>query len=278
MRNLQTELNKLIDYANQNEWIRGLVLQGSFINTNAPIDKYSDLDPLFYVSDVNQFIHDDAWKNQFGEVMSYFHDEWDMKDNLKGYTRLTIYQDGFKIDFGFQDVKLAKYANDMELYKVYVDKDAIIPVPEARDESKFYVKQPTEQEYQDILRDFFFDTSYVVKTIYRDEVTFNQYMMMILHKKITQLAIWYVGVKHAFLVNPGIYGRYIKRYLSDEEYELLKSTYPSSDYDSVKMALIQSFEAVRYFGKYIADELHFTYPATHDADMYAYCQKELKLR
>jgi aminoglycoside 6-adenylyltransferase len=276
MRDLKEELDKLIEFANNNENIRAMVLQGSYVNDNAPKDKFSDLDPLFYCEDVNEFIHEFSWRNNFGEVISYFHDEWEMKDNLKGYTRLTIYKDGFKIDFGFQDIKLAKYANDMELYKVYVDKDNIIPSPDVSDESKFYIKKPTNEEFQDILRDFFFDSSYVVKTIYRDEITFNQYMIYILHKKIIQLAIWYVGVKHDFKVNTGIYGRYLKRYLSDNEYRMLKETYPSSDYEEVKKSLIKSFETVRYFGNYIALKLGYNYPQKHDEDMYQYCIEWMK--
>jgi aminoglycoside 6-adenylyltransferase len=241
------------------------------VNKNAPIDEFSDLDPLFYCEDVNEFIHSSEWKNYFGDEISFFHDEWDMKDNLKGYTRLTIYSDGFKMDFGFQSVQLAKYANDMPLYKVYVDKDNIIPEPEVHDESKFYVQKPSEQEFQDILRDFFFDSSYVVKTLYREEITFNQYMMGILHKKINALLKWYIGSKHDFKVNVGAVNRYIKQYLSKEEWEMLERTYSSACKDDVYTALMESFTLVRYLGTYIADTLKFKYPYKHDEDMLNYC-------
>ena len=158
MRDLNETLNKLIKFANENENIRGLILQGSFVNENAPIDIFSDLDPLFYVTSLDQFIHDNTWKNYFGEVMIEWGDSWDIKEGEKGYTRLTIYKDGFKLDFGFQHISLAKYANDMPLYKVYVDKDNLIPSPEVADESKFFVQKPTNQDYQVILLDFYFDT------------------------------------------------------------------------------------------------------------------------
>lgn len=272
MRNLDKELERLIEFANKNENIRGLVLQGSYVNENAPRDIFSDLDPLFYVTDVKEFTETDEWKRQFGHVMSYFSDEWEMKDDLKGYTRLTIYSDGFKLDFGFQDVKLAKYANDMELYKVYVDKDNIIPVPEVTDDSKFYVQKPTNEEFQNILRDFFFDSSYIVKTIYRGEITFNQYMIGILHEKINALLKWYVGCKHDFKVNVGAVNRYIIQYLSKEEVQMLKDTYGCCDTEQVYSALIASFDFVRYLGTYIAGKLNYIYPLQHDQDMLNYCK------
>ena len=276
MRNLDKELQKVIKFAEDNDNIRGLVLQGSYVNDNAPIDEFSDLDTLFYVKDVNEFIHDLSWKNYFGEVISEWGDKWEMQDGLAGYTRLTIYSDGFKMDFGFQTVELAKYANNMELYKVYLDKDNIIPNPEVTDERKFYVKKPTNEEFQGVLTDFFFDTSYVVKTIYRDEIFFNQYMMDILQKKVRELAIWYVGVKNDFLVNPGSVGRYMKKHLTEQEYELVKRCYSGSDKEETIKALFNCFEAVRYFGNYIALKLGYTYQQKHDEDMYNYCKSHIE--
>lgn len=273
MRNLDNELKRLIDFVNKNDNIRGMVLQGSYVNSNAPIDIFSDLDPLFYCNDVTEFTESDEWKKHFGFVISYFSDEWEMQDNLKGYTRLTIYSDGFKMDFGFQDIKLAKYANNMELYKVYVDKDNIIPTPEVTDDSKFYVQKPTNEEFHAELRDFFFDSSYVVKTIYRNEIIFNQYMMGILHKKINNLLKWYVGCKHDFKVNVGSVNRYINQYLSKEEIQMLKDTYCSSDPDEVYASLIAAFDFVRYLGTYIAGKLNYIYPLQHDEDMLNYCKR-----
>lgn len=273
MRDLDNELERLIQFAKDDDNIRALVLQGSYVNDNAPRDMFSDLDPLFYCADVTAFTKDDSWRSAFGEVIAHFNDSWDTPYDDKAHTRLTIYKDGFKIDFGFQNVKLAKYANDMELYKVYLDKDGIVPKPSVSDERRFYVKKPTESEYQDVLRDFFFDSSYVVKTIYRDEITFNQYMMEILHKKIRALAQWYVGCKHDFQVNTGVHGRYLKRFLTEEEYNHLKQTYAGADYDDVRRALLASFDLVSYFGMAIATCLGYHYPKKMEVDMRAYCEE-----
>lgn len=271
MRNLDTELQKLIDFANSHKNIRGLVLQGSYVNPNAPIDVFSDLDPLFYVVDVNEWIHDLSWKNVFGEVVSEWGDAWDIHDGHKGYTRLTLFKDGFKLDFGFQDIRLARYANEMPLYKVYVDKDNIIPTPDVTDDSKFYVQRPTQKEFDAVLVDFFFDTSYIVKTIYREELFFQKYMFGILHKKIYDLVRWYIGTKYDFKVNTGSMGRYFKKYLTKEEWELLESTYSGPCVESNVRALLVMFEWVHYLGTRIADYLHYSYPFKLDKDMLEYC-------
>lgn len=275
MRDLYKELENLIRFALKNDNIRGLVLQGSFVNDNAPIDDFSDLDPLFYVKDLSEFLEDNEWKNYFGKPISFFHDEGVIKDNHKWYTRLTIYSDGFKMDFGFQSVKSIKYARNMELYKVYVDKDNVIPEPEVIDDSKFYIKKPTEEEYIERINAFFFDTSYVVKALARDEMFFEKYMEQVLKKKIHKLLEWHIGCKHNFEVNAGVIGRYFKKYLSKDEWEMLLKTYPDSDKLNCAKALIKSFDLVRYLGESIANCLGYTYPKQHELDMLDYCTDKI---
>ena len=159
----------------------------------------------------------------------------------------------------------------MPLYKVYVDKDNVIPVPEVIDERKFYVSKPTQEEFDAVLVDFYFDTSYVVKTIYREELFFQKYMFGILHKKIYDLVRWYIGTKFDFKVNTGSMGRYFKKYLSKEEWEMLERTYSGSCVESNVRALLTMFDFVKYLGVEVAKSLDFIYPHKLNDDMLEYC-------
>lgn len=275
MRDLYDVLEKLIAFAKNNDNIRALVLQGSFVNDHAPMDNLSDLDPMFYVKDLSEFLEDTSWKNEFGTPMSFFHDEGVFHED-KWYTRLTIYQDGFKIDFGFQSISLAKYAQEMPLYKIYVDKDGIIPKPLVTDERNFYVKKPTEEAFIERVNTFFFDSSYVVKALARDEMFFEKYMEQVLKKKIHQLLEWYIGVKHDFHVNTGTVGRYFKKYLTDCEWDMLLKTYPDANKENCIKALIHSYDFVHYLGTYIADALQYKYPLEHEKNMRDYCVKNFR--
>lgn len=275
MRNLEEELKKLIKFSEDNDNIRALVLQGSFINENAPLDDFSDLDPLFYVNDLSEFIDKDDWRDYFGKPISQFNDEGGNEEKEKWYTRLTIYSDGFKLDFGFQSVLAAKYANEMSLYKIYVDKDNILPKPEVSDERKFYVKKPSKEEVLERINTFFFDTSYVVKALARNEMFFEKYMEQVLKKKIFKLLSWYIGIKHDFKVNIGSVGRYFKQYLSNEEWNMLLDTYPDSNKNNCARALIASYDFVRYLGKYICDYMDCEYPYEHEQNMLDYCKDKI---
>ncbi|XMB85268.1 aminoglycoside 6-adenylyltransferase [Mycoplasmatota bacterium WC44] len=276
MRDLNKMLRDLISFAEENENIRAMVLQGSFVNDSSRKDIFSDLDPRFYVNDVTEFTENDEWKNEFGSVISWFNDGWIEEDNLKSYTRLVLYEDGFKIDFSFTPIELAKYANNMQLYKVIVDKDGVIPKPEVDDERKFYVKKPAERDFIKIIDEFFWDTSYIVKSLYRDEVFFTKFMFNILQEKIEDLLMWHIGVKNNFKVNTGLTGRYFKKYLTDKEWEMLLRTYSASNKEDNIKALYASCELVRYLGVFIASELGYKYPHKHDKDMTEYINRSVE--
>ena len=273
MRDLSTELSKIIKFAEENDNIRALVLQGSFVNDNVEIDEFSDLDPLFYVKDLNEFINNNDWKTYFGKPISQFNDEGIVCEGQSWYSRLTIYEDGFKIDFGFESIETAKYANDMPLYKVFMDKDNIIPKPDYDDERKFYVEKPSEEYFLDRINTFFYDTSYVVKALARNEMFFVKYMEGVLQKKTRKLLDWYIGINNDFKVNTGVKGRYFRRYLDDDIWSMLLKTYGDGDRENCANALLASYDLVRYLGLYIADKLGFNYPEKHNQDMLEYCKK-----
>ncbi len=273
MRDRNNVLEQLIQFAEEDENIRALVLQGSFVNKNVELDDFSDLDPLFFVKDVTPFIEKVDWKNRFGKPISWFHDEGLSHDNQKWYTRLTIYDDGFKIDFGFQSIALGKYANEMPLYRIYVDKDNIIPLPEVSDERKFYVKQPTQEEFLERIQTFFYDTSYVAKALARDEIFFAKHIDADLKSnKIKPLLDWYLGVKFDFQVNPGLMGRYYHSYLDKETRDLLLETYTTSNKEETAKVLLKLFDLVHQVGTFIAKELNFAYPYQQEQDMRKYCE------
>lgn len=275
MRNLEQELQHIIEFAKRDDNIRALVLQGSFVNPNIKTDEFSDLDPLFFVKNLKPYISKDEWKKEFGNPISGFSDEGNYHDGEKWYTRLTIYDDGFKIDFGFQSIEMAKYANEMPLYKIYLDKDGILPTPEVTDERKFYVKQPTEVEFLDRVNAFFYDSSYVAKALARNEMFFVKYMESVLQEKIKKLMDWYIGIQHDFKVNVGLMGRYYRRYLTDDVWNMLLATYSNGNRSASANGLIHMFELVEFLGRYISKELGFKYPEKHNQDMLAYCKNIL---
>jgi aminoglycoside 6-adenylyltransferase len=82
---------------------------------------------------------------------------------------------------------------------------------------------------------------------------------------------WYIGCKNNFQVNTGTRGRYFRKYLNDEEWELLLETYSNGNINECSKSLFSAFKLVNYLGNYIADYLGYEYPLEHEQNMYDYC-------
>jgi hypothetical protein len=99
-------------------------------------------------------------------------------DGLPGYSEGVIYDDGTKADFNIVRVELLRQmvANSQlpaELdqgYRVLLDKDglaACLPPPTFR---AYLPPKPSAQRYQEVVEEFWWETTYVATYLWRDEL------------------------------------------------------------------------------------------------------------
>ena len=88
-----------------------------------------------------------------------------------------------------------------------------------------------------------------------------------------KLLSWYVGVKNNWQVNPGLYGKWFKRYLSPELWILFERTYAGADYEEMWTALFDAGKLVRKLGVEIADDLGYVYPLEDDERVTNYLKR-----
>jgi aminoglycoside 6-adenylyltransferase len=69
MRTEQEMMNIILSIAEQDERIRIVTLEGSRANINIPKDEFQDYDITYFVSDMESFISNDDWLNQFGNII-----------------------------------------------------------------------------------------------------------------------------------------------------------------------------------------------------------------
>ena len=66
MRTEQQMWQLILGYAEKNDKIRVVTLEGSRTNVNIPKDDFQDYDITFLVTDMEAFTRDDAWLSVFG--------------------------------------------------------------------------------------------------------------------------------------------------------------------------------------------------------------------
>ncbi|MHB9938119.1 hypothetical protein CF098_08850 [Clostridium sporogenes] len=95
MRKEQEMMNILLSIAKHDERIRIVTLEGSRANINIPKDEFQDYDITYFVTNMESFLSNDNWLNQFGNIIMMQKPE-DMKlfpPEEDGYSYLMLFDD-----------------------------------------------------------------------------------------------------------------------------------------------------------------------------------------
>src|SRR5660397_207222 len=86
-------------------------------------------------------------------------------------------KDGLRIDLCFKAIeRLNVVIGEDSLSKILLDKDNIADkIPETNDKT-YFVKKPTEKDWDSVINDLWWIQTYVAKGIWRDELPYVKYM------------------------------------------------------------------------------------------------------
>jgi predicted nucleotidyltransferase len=125
MDNAHKLINAFTNWANNEDNIQAIGLVGSYARDAARPD--SDIDLMIIVKDQDQYINDEGWVHQFGEVDEIEDEIW---SQLK--TKRVYYKDGLEVEYNFdkkswanpQDSGTKRVVTDG--MKILVDKEGIL--------------------------------------------------------------------------------------------------------------------------------------------------------
>ena len=69
MRTPEEMMNAIINFAEKNENIRIVGMEGSRVNKNIPKDSFQDFDITYWVTDIKKFKVNDDWLSFFGTII-----------------------------------------------------------------------------------------------------------------------------------------------------------------------------------------------------------------
>jgi len=263
MRNSDQVFSQILGFAQAEECVRAVMMNGSGVNPNAPKDIWQDYDIVFFIRDFRDMPYqaNQDWIKQFGELcIKQVNEEADVTYFLLQF------KDGIRIDLSFRDVVTIKdIARQDSLSKILLDKDALAPALPPPNDSAYHVQKPTEQEFADLINEAFWIMPYITKGIHRDELPYAKYMFdVVLLGCIRKLLCWYIGAEHNWSVNPGAYEKWFKRYLPIDIYNEFTALFPATDYKEMQNSLIQAGEFIRKIGITLANQLCYYYPIQDD--------------
>lgn len=254
----------ILNTAQQEERIRGVYMNGSRTNPNAPKDIFQDYDIVYVVTDTQPFIEETTWIDRFGErlYMQYPEENTDYPADRKNcYGWLMQFKDGNRMDLHVVSIEYAKADIRRDrLCRVLLDKDGIFAdVPQATDED-YWVKRPTRQQYLCVCNEFWWCLNNVAKGLWREEIPYVQDMMNFhVRKQLEQMLCWKVGIGTGFSVSVGKSAKYMYRWLTKAEWERYLSTYCGADMAECWNAVFRMCDLFDETAEYVGSRMKYPY-------------------
>jgi aminoglycoside 6-adenylyltransferase len=281
---------KLIQWAEQRESIRAMLLTSTRAAPNAAVDFLSDYDVILIVEDIHSFYEDRRWLEDFGEVLVVYQDplHHDPEYGLERTANVTQYADGLKIDFTLWPVALFQKivqapSLQAELdagYRVLLDKDHLTKDMKPPTYTAYIPVRPTNEAYQLLINDFFTDVPYMGKCLLRGELLPAKWCLDydMKHVHLRPMLEWLVGVRYNWTVTTGSLGKGLKKKLPPEIWAQLEDTYTGANIQENWEALFRTIALFRQVAIEVGESLGYEYPLELDRRVTAFARRMQGMR
>lgn len=283
MRNQQQMMDLILNFAEQDERVRVVAMNGSRVNSNVSTDIFQDYDIVYIVTDVPSFVEDCNWTDYFGEkiIMQMPDATGDSLENNDGrYAYLMLFADGNRIDLRLFPLSLqATYINEDKLIQVLLDKDQCMPELLPPTDEDYHIQCPTAQQYADCCNELWWVSTYIAKGLWRKEILYAiDHLHLYVRPMLLQMITWQVGITTEFQVSVGKNHKYLQQYVDPEVWTQLVATYPQAEAEQIWQALQQTGDLFRQVALDVATQLHFEYDRVQDQQVSAYLEHIRTLR
>jgi len=268
-------LHVLTEWARSDDNVRAALLTGSRADPDRRIDFLSDYDVEVYVTDVDPFGRSDESLEAFGRIMARWphRPRGTLRDD--GITRLVLFRDGVRIDFQILPVAALPVTIGDVAFRVLVDKDGLAERLSPLPASARAVARPTEDEYETLVYEFWWNAHYVPKALWRDELPFAASMMSeaVRDRYLRTVLEWFVAVQSGGPVNLGVRGRWLKRHLDEETWAAYEATFSGADVTAQWEAFFRAVDLFRWLAQAVGERLGYRYPEQIDREMSDYFER-----
>jgi aminoglycoside 6-adenylyltransferase len=271
-------LEKISNWGEIHHDVRAIILTSSRTNPNAPIDSFSDFDPIFIVDDIQKY-SDDRWLEDFGKVLVVYHDPIRIEYGFERFCYVTQYEDGLKIDFTLWPkeilrsiIKLPELPDYLDIgYAILVDKDRITAGLKAPAYKAYIPKPPTPQDYRKVVDGFFLDATYIAKHISRrDLIPLKYEFELIKYENLRMMLEWRMEIDHDWSVKPGANGKGLQQYVRPDIWTRFEKTYVGTGKEENWIALFEAINIFHDVSTEVANQLGYIYPDDLEARVLQY--------
>jgi aminoglycoside 6-adenylyltransferase len=276
-------IQNLVRWGDNHSSVRAMLLTSTRAIPDAQVDLFSDYDVILVVSDITPFYESRTWLEEFGPVLVVYQDLLRRYYDSEKFAYITQYEDGLKIDFTIWPVEILdriavapSLPDDLDIgYVVLFDKDDLTKDLIPATFQAFVPFSPDSKAYHRVIEEFFHETTYVAKLLWRDELMPAKYSLDYVMKLnyLRQMLEWYIGIENKWSFKSGAYGKGLQKLVDPEMWSELESTYAGAGLEENWTALFNSIALFRKVAIKVGDHLGFDYPLEFDGRMMNYLQK-----
>lgn len=277
VRSDEEMMKQLTDFAMHDERIRMVTLEGSRTNSSITRDTFQDFDVSYFVTEMDSFKADDAWLDGFGNrLMMQKPEDMELFPPELGnwFSYIILFADGHKLDLTLIPVEEteAYFADSDGLVELLVDKDGRVPQEVVAEDKQYWIQKPTPRKFDDCCNEFWMVSTYVVKGLARREILFAiDHLNEIARPNLLRMMTWHIGSERGYDFSVGKNYKFIDRYLPEEDWDLLLSTYADNSYPNMWNSLFGCQALFRKYARSVANSMNYAYP-DYDAAITEYTE------
>lgn len=276
----EKKLEQIVDWAEKNTAIRVVLLTSSLVNPYAPVDDFSDLDIELVFENMKEYEADKKWIELFGKPISMIEEDETFFEG-KHAMKMVLYEDHVKVDFKLysksefiEETQQEILNEDWDVgYKVLIDKDNLTENLKPPTYESIMIQKPTEQRFQQLINDFWWDTTYVAKCLKRGDLFYAKVMSenVIRTEYFVPLLEWYIASGYNWeKITTNKHGRLFKKYLPPELWERIEMTFSGSNIEDNWNALLAFADLVHEIGTELSEKMNYIYPAQKEKEVRKY--------
>ena len=274
-RTEQEMFDLILDFARQDERVRIVAMNGSRANPNAPRDAFQDFDIVFVVTEMANFLANDAWLDGFGRrVIMQKPDAMELfpQDERNRFAYLMQYEDGNRIDLTLLPLdELEVYLKEDSIIRILLDKDGRVPaLPESSD-ADYWIKRPTPGMFDDCCNEFWWLSAYVAKGLARGELPYANAHLDLMRTQLMTMLSWQAGLEKGFTFSIGKQFKYLQQHIGVDAWQRLCATWNVGSPETCAEALGSMLALFREVSKDVAQRLCYSYP-DYDANVSRYLE------
>jgi len=266
----------IIGFANADDRVRVVLMNGSRVNPNIIKDPFQDYDIANLVTDVEPFRDEAYVLPHFGEaivVEQPLIGPWPPANADGSYYNYNIQlTDGNRIDLSFFHLDTLNDRLKDSLTAVLLDKDDRVSFAPPANESSYFITNPTPQLYNGCCTGFLFALgSHIPKTIWRKNLPLLKFFIESwLRETLLMMLGWEIGIRSGWGKSLGFKGKHLQSNMAPDAWNEYERTFVDSDFDKLWESLFLFYRIFEKSAQFVAEKYGYHFPQEKSAKILAF--------